>query len=128
MKEFDAAKESIHLAVYSFTSDKLANALARAVSRGVEVKVVADYSQSFSEHSVLEAISSAGVQVRVKKGAGLMHNKFAVIDESRVATGSFNYTKSADERNDENIVLVRSEETAALFGQEFLELWSETLG
>ncbi len=127
ISEFDSAENSIHVAVYSFTSDKIANSLARAAARGVEVRIVSDYSQSFSEYSVLEQLSLAEADVCIKKGSGLMHNKFAVIDGKTVATGSFNYTKNADTKNDENLVLIRSKKQAQKFTLEFLETYSECL-
>lgn len=54
-----------------------------------------------------------------------MHNKFFVIDNSTVITGSFNPTKQADMANDASILVVHSPEVAKLFAQEPFRLWDD---
>ncbi len=54
-----------------------------------------------------------------------MHDKFAVIDESVVLTGSFNWTTQAVKNNQENILFIQNNELAIKFLQEFEKLWKE---
>ncbi len=125
VSEFDLAQESIDVAVYSFTSDKLANALARASARGVRVRLVCDYSQSRSQYSLFSAVQEIGISACAKKSSGLMHNKFAVIDGKKVIAGSFNYTSAADTKNDEFFLVIESKKTAKEFTLEFQELLNQ---
>jgi phosphatidylserine/phosphatidylglycerophosphate/cardiolipin synthase-like enzyme len=120
---FDNAKESIHIAMYSFTSEGIADAAIRANNRGLEVKVVLDNLQAGSKNSAYNTLISNNVNARIRKGKGAMHHKFAVIDNGLTITGSFNFTKNANERNHENLVFIFSEKTAREFEDEFLMLW-----
>jgi len=96
--------------------------LIRAKSRGVDVKAVMEKSQ-VGKGSEYERLRNAGIDVKLDKNPDFMHNKFAVIDGSIVITGSFNWSKHADEKNDENLLIVNSEELAKKYGEEFFELW-----
>ena len=122
----NSAEESVDIAVYSFTLDSIADALVRAEQRGVEVGVVFDYVQSFNEYSEDETLERSGVYVIRKKGDGLMHNKFLVVDERLVVTGSFNYSRSADTKNDENLVFIYNKDVAEKYSREFDELLYES--
>jgi len=127
VQKINASKESIHTAVYSFTSAEIADALVEAKNRGVEVKVVTDYVQAAGKYSKDEMLQQEGIEIRIKKieGGGSMHDKFMVIDNKLVATGSFNYTANADEKNDENLVFLANPEIIAGFKSEFLEIWQQ---
>lgn len=125
-QKIDSAKSSVHAAVYSFTSGEIASAMVRAKERGVEVKIVTDYTQAAGEYSKGEFLEQNGIEVKKKKiSGGSMHDKFVVIDGALAGTGSFNYTENADERNDENLVFLTNKETIAAFESEFLEIWQQ---
>jgi len=66
-----------------------------------------------------------GLEIVRRKGGGSMHNKFCVIDEKKVLTGSFNYSKNADEKNDENLIFIVSESLAQEYLNEFNEIWAQ---
>ncbi len=134
LREIEMAKEELLVAVYAFTSDDLAGALVQAKKRGVVVQVVIDRefdrANDNSKGKFLDAqkiplrrVSAAPTQ-RVKKEPGLMHQKFAVIDRRIVFTGSYNWTRSADNRNDENLLIFRDAgPLAEAYRQAFLRLW-----
>jgi phosphatidylserine/phosphatidylglycerophosphate/cardiolipin synthase-like enzyme len=127
--EFSAAASHIHVAIYTFTEADIASSLMDAARR-VEVKVCADWNQTdnpqVGQKDILRDLVDAGVQVRKSDGGGggIMHHKFAVIDDRQVFTGSFNYTRSAVLLNSENLVLIRDPGTAADYEAVFQELWS----
>ena len=54
-----------------------------------------------------------------------MHHKVIVIDESTVITGSFNFTKSADQENDDNVLVIHNPDLAKLYLQEFERVWRQ---
>lgn len=118
------AEHSIDVAMYSFTSEKIAYALEEAESEGVEVRVVADYVQSKSNYSVLEDLEQKGIKVRIISGR-TMHNKFMIIDSALIETGSYNWTKNGNEKNAENMVFIFDEGTAKEYEKEFFNLWNE---
>ena len=108
--EIALAKKSIFVQAYSFTSKPLATALAEAKARGVNVRVILDRSQEGNEWSVLGYLKSHKVPVLIDSKHPIAHNKIMIIDDGVVITGSFNFTKQAEEGNAENLVILRSEQ------------------
>ena len=125
VSHIDQATESIDIAIYSFTLDSISDSVIRAKERGVVVRIVFDYTQASNQYSEDEKLLEEGIFVKIKKGSGSMHNKFMVIDGKKVFTGSFNYSKNGNTKNDENLVLLLSEKIAAKYSSEFEELWQE---
>jgi len=124
---FDRANETIDVAVYSFTHPDIAEALVRAKERGVRVRVILEAEQ-LTSYSQYGRLRSAGIEVMLDRNEYLMHDKFAIIDGKVVVTGSFNYTVAADERNDENLVIISDESVAERFEGEFEEMWKGVYG
>jgi phosphatidylserine/phosphatidylglycerophosphate/cardiolipin synthase-like enzyme len=117
------ANRSIYVAVYSFTRDSLAAALISAKERGVEVRVVIERERAYEQGSEYPRLKSAGVDVRLDGNPNLMHHKFMVIDGYIVVTGSYNWSSAAEDRNDENIVVILDRDVAQRFVQEFERVW-----
>ncbi|MBI3070747.1 MAG: hypothetical protein HYY84_01340 [Deltaproteobacteria bacterium] len=121
----NVAQTSIHLALYHATHNGLRDALKRAVSRGVRVIWVTDFDLSQSTDDD-EAIAQAGGTVlRVRPTLGRdphMHNKYVIIDASRVFTGSFNWTNGAAYDNYENVIETSSAPIVARYEGAFLTL------
>ncbi|TCK06497.1 phospholipase D family protein [Phorcysia thermohydrogeniphila] len=126
VSEIKRAEKSIDVAIYSFTSRKIARALIAAHKRGIRVRIVADEGSARSRNSVLPLLESAGIPVRYKRGSGggLMHNKYAVVDGETVITGSFNWTVSAEKRNDENLLVIKGlPAVVKAYEENFEKLW-----
>jgi phosphatidylserine/phosphatidylglycerophosphate/cardiolipin synthase-like enzyme len=134
IREIESAKQELLVAVYAFTSDDLAGALAQAKKRGVIVQVIVDreFDRSndnskgkFLEGQKIPVRRIAGVSAKAgEKDSGLMHQKFAVIDRRVVFTGSYNWTHSAESRNDENLLVFRdANPLAEEYRKAFLRLW-----
>ena len=125
-REIDAAAKRIDVAVYTFTSRPLAQALDDARERGVRVRVILDPSNASGSYSKAAYLINNGVDVRVERGVGLMHHKFALIDDSVLITGSFNWTASAEAENDENILVLKGfPATYRAYLREFERLWRD---
>lgn len=134
IEKIDSAQEKIDVAMFAFTSRKLAWALIEAHKRGIKTRVILDggfIENEFSQHLIL---NDRGVEVKIdrdhrsifglKKGYGKMHNKFAVIDGKTVITGSYNWTASAEERNEENLLIFPcSSPIAESYEKEFNKMW-----
>jgi phosphatidylserine/phosphatidylglycerophosphate/cardiolipin synthase-like enzyme len=117
------ANRSVYVAVYSFTRDSLAMALIYAKERGVEVRVVIERERAYEQGSEYPRLKSAGVDVRLDGNPNFMHHKFMVIDGYIVVTGSYNWSSAAEDRNDENIVVIIDRDVAQRFVQEFERVW-----
>lgn len=130
IKFIDEAELSLDVAVYAITHDDLVEALIRAHARGVAVRVLMDKAMAGQAASDDEKLASAGVLIRLDQVDGSMHHKFVIRDgrgddKYAVATGSFNWTARADERNAENITLIRLRYMVKEFQDEFDRMWAE---
>ena len=118
------ANESVYVMIYSFTLDELTDALIDASLRGVEVKVLVEKENAYQRGSEVPKLIEAGVQVALDSNPALMHNKVMIVDGKLVVTGSYNWSWSAENRNDENLVVISGPEVAELYEAEFERLWS----
>ncbi|THF63225.1 phospholipase D family nuclease [Pseudothauera rhizosphaerae] len=107
-----AARRTLHVQAYIFTSRKLAAALIEAHRRGVKVEVLADAEMHKRGRNALPQLLEAGIPVAFETGYAAAHNKVLIADAAgpgcAVATGSYNYTWSARERNAENLLVLRN--------------------
>ncbi len=115
VRNLEAARESVLVQAYSFTSEPIAEALIKAHRRGVNVQVILDKSQRTEKHSVARLLSGAGIPVFIDDKYAIAHNKVMVIDGRIVITGSFNFTRAAEESNAENLVVIQDEEIAGIY-------------
>lgn len=122
----DQANETIHVLIYSFTNDDIGEAIVKAHQRGVEIKVVFEKSQ-VSQYSEYIKLRTAGILVKNDTNSGLMHHKVAIVDGYIVLTGSFNWSASAEERNNENLIVIKSDYLATVFEKEFKNIWNTSI-
>jgi phosphatidylserine/phosphatidylglycerophosphate/cardiolipin synthase-like enzyme len=119
-----SAKTVVRLQAYSFTSKAIAEALLAAGKRGVEVLVILDKSQRTERYSGLTFLRNAGIEVRIDERVAIAHNKVIIVDDDTVVTGSFNFTKSAQTRNAENVLVIRGDAPLARrYTANFLSRW-----
>jgi phosphatidylserine/phosphatidylglycerophosphate/cardiolipin synthase-like enzyme len=127
------AKYRIHIASFEFDLDEVAEALLAAHARGVEVIWVTDDEHGWEAddepgHGQFTMLLDAGIEVVIDDRAGLMHNKFWIFDDQIVWTGSTNITKNGTLRNNNNVIIIKSAELAAIYEQEFQEMLSGLFG
>lgn len=113
------ASGRIDFLAFSFTSDEIAQVMVDRAAAGVAVRGVMDASQAEGSGSELGRLRLAGVEVRLDGNPGLMHHKVIVVDGQAVLTGSYNFSRSAEERNDENALLIFDPTVGFSFGEEF---------
>ena len=125
VRTIEGSQRSIDIAVYSFTAAELAEALYAAKARGVRIRVLVDRERAEAGGSGIRGLRLNGITVRSLgvPEQSLMHHKFAVFDERLVATGSYNWTNSAEHANYENLLVLDEAEIVARFQQEFQRLW-----
>jgi len=127
------AQRTIHVATFEFDLLPVAEALIAAQKRGVEVHWVTDdeYGIQADEdegEQLFPKLKGAGVQVKDDGPGALMHNKFWIFDDQTVWTGSTNVTANDNFRNNNNAIIIESQEVAAVYEREFAELWSGEFG
>jgi phosphatidylserine/phosphatidylglycerophosphate/cardiolipin synthase-like enzyme len=123
LREIEAAQVTIDVAMYSFTSEPIAEVLVDAMERGVAIRVLLDKQQAAGRYSQGNYLDSCGIEVRIEDWSGLMHHKFAVIDSSVLLVGSYNWSANAERSNNENLLVIRDDSLSMIFIQEFQGLW-----
>lgn len=123
----DNAKTSVDLAVFEFDLEDVAQALIRAKERGVQVRVVHDNEHTKSDPQIGE-LEAVGIPAVADNRSAFMHDKFFVIDRKCVWTGSFNITVNAAFKNNENAVVICSDDVAENYGVEFQEMFEGKFG
>ena len=107
VKEINVAKNEILVQAYSFTSKPIAKALLEARKRGVKIEVVLDKSQRKEKYSSADFVVHAGIPTYIDAAHAIAHNKIIIIDRSTLITGSFNFTKAAEQNNAENLLIIK---------------------
>jgi phosphatidylserine/phosphatidylglycerophosphate/cardiolipin synthase-like enzyme len=121
IKEIEDAESEILIQAYSFTSKPIAQALVKAHKKGIHVEIILDKSNTSSEFSALDFTAHAGIPAYIDAEHASAHNQIIIIDRETVITGSFNFTKAAEEKNAENLLIIKSRELAKLY----LNNWQE---
>jgi phosphatidylserine/phosphatidylglycerophosphate/cardiolipin synthase-like enzyme len=123
VRELGKAKSTVLVQAYSFTSAPIAKALVGAKSRGVKIQVILDKSQRREKYTEADFLLHAGVPTWIDAKHAIAHNKIMVIDSHMVLTGSFNFTKAAEENNAENLLIIDD----AGLAQKYTENWQKHL-
>jgi len=117
--EIETAKSEVLVQAYSFTSAPIAQALTLIFKKGVKVQVILDESQKAEKYTSATFLRNAGIPVYIDAKHAIAHNKVIIIDRATLITGSFNFTKAAEEKNAENLLILRNKDLA----RQYLENW-----
>ncbi len=118
------AKDSIDVASFDFDLASITRALLDAHKRGVVVRMVVDSENLTDPRAayMLGSLEEAGITVAYDRRAAFMHNKFIVIDERVVWTGSWNLTLNDTFRNNNNALRIEDTRVAASYTHTFAAL------
>ena len=119
-----SAGSSIRFMAFSFTDFPLAEAMIERSQNGVDVEGVFEKVGSDTNASELRTLHCANVPVRRDGNPSFLHDKVIVVDERIVITGSLNFSSSAENSNDENVIIIDNENIARLYMQEFERVWN----
>jgi len=122
--EIKKATQTIDIAMYYLSSREIAQALIKASQNNVRIRIVLDQGQEIESASKSGYLIKHGLEIRYHLGFGLMHNKFAIIDGVSLITGSFNWTSTAEERNEENLLIISNDNIINTYEERFNYLWN----
>ena len=106
------------------TDQKIAKAIADASSR-LKVRVVVNPKLAKEDSPTIEILRSSKAEIRIGRQKGIMHNKFTIVDEKRLETGSFNYTYAAGNSNQENQLYLSTPSIVTRYQERFEKMWRE---
>ena len=110
---------SVLVQAYSFTSAPIARALVEAKSRGLKVQVILDKSQNTEKYSEADFLQHEGIPTLIDSQHAIAHNKVMVLDGYVVLTGSFNFTRAAEQNNAENLLVIND----PVLAKQYTENW-----
>lgn len=133
IEHINSAQVSIHIASFEFNLTRVAEALIAAKNRGVDVKWMADDKNGTGYdiqpgRGQFSMLTGAGIEVKNDARSALMHNKFWIFDQQVVWTGSMNATVNGVYKQNNNVIIIRSQEIALMYEREFQEMWNGQFG
>jgi len=117
------AKDSIYIPIFYLTHKELSQDLIEAKKRGVTIKILLDASAAQNRYSTHHDLRENGIAIKVENFGGKMHCKSMIIDESHIISGSMNFTKAGNSKNDENTLIIKNASLALAYKNYFLALW-----
>ena len=120
-----SCRRSADICVFTITDNRITQAILAAHAKRVTLRVVTDNEKAFDRGSDAFRLAKAGIPVRVDDSPYHMHHKFAIFDAKLVLTGSYNWTRSAAQKNEENLVVSNDRRLLDSFTGEFEKLWAK---
>jgi phosphatidylserine/phosphatidylglycerophosphate/cardiolipin synthase-like enzyme len=120
------SEKEVLVQAYGFTHNGIAQALVKAQERGVDVRILLDQKSETTNRYVIDLFITHQVRMRFDGNHAIAHNKVMIVDNNIVMTGSFNFTNSAQTRNAENLLVLRSIDLAKSYKSNWLEHWKHS--
>jgi len=121
----DNAQKYIYMPIFVLTHKEIEKALLRAQARGVDVKIIVDATNVFAKASSVKMLRDSGVLVKVENFAGKLHSKSIIIDDEYILSGSMNFSYSGENRNDENMLILKNSRLSSFYREYFEYLWNK---
>lgn len=121
----NSAKKYIYIPAFIITHEELSTALINAKNRSVDVKIIVDATSTASSRSKVKTLRSANIPLKVENYAGKVHSKTILIDDKFIISGSMNFSKSGENKNDENCLIIEDERLTKYYRGFFEYLWSK---
>ena len=118
-----SCRRTIDVCVFTITDDRITRSLVEAHRRKVEVRVISDDEKSSDAGSDIQHLKQSGIAIKTDRDPNHMHHKFALFDGQRLLNGSYNWTRSASLRNEENFVVTNDRKLVREFNSHFEYLW-----
>ena len=123
--EIDSAFRTIDICVFTISDDRISEKLIQQHRKGVRVRIISDNDKLMDSGSDIERLAQAGIPVKIDRTAYHMHHKFALFDGSKAITGSYNWTRSAESYNNENLLVTASPAVVRQYKDAFELLWGK---
>lgn len=119
------AKETLDICVFTITDERLANDILNCHQSGVKVRIITDDNKMFDHGSAIKGLKNTGISIKIDHSRYHMHHKFGIIDTKIVFTGSFNWTYTATNHNQENLLVTTNYDINKQYKEQFELLWKE---
>jgi phosphatidylserine/phosphatidylglycerophosphate/cardiolipin synthase-like enzyme len=119
------AARTIDFMAFAFTDEQIGATVLERAQSGVVVRGVFETTHADSTLSQYGKLKRAGLDVRLDGNPFLMHHKVFIVDSKTVIFGSFNFSRSAEEENDENLLIIDDIPLAQAFATEFARVYEQ---
>lgn len=123
VRQLRQARRSIDLCVFTVSDDRISHEILAAHRRGVVLRLLTDNEKEADAGSDIGRLRDAGIPTVVDRTAAHMHHKYALFDDTWLLNGSYNWTRSACDFNEENLVLSNDPGLVRQFAAQFQALW-----
>jgi len=125
IRNLHSAKSDLKICMFTISDDPIAEAIDACHDRGVYVRIITDDGKIFDKGSDIMPLSKKGINVRIDSDKSLMHHKFVIIDNAKLLTGSYNWTRTGADVNNENMLVTTNNKIVRAYKKEFQRLWHE---
>ncbi|WP_181350677.1 phospholipase D-like domain-containing protein [Thalassobacillus sp. CUG 92003] len=124
----DHSKHTLDVAIFLLTEKEIVTHMCQATKRGVKVRVLTDRTQateSPQQMANIQRLIDSGAQVMVNRHDGTMHLKVVISDQHTITAGSYNFTYSAEQKNNEVMLIIKDKQMAAAWTKQFNQMWHD---
>lgn len=122
-----SARKSLDICVFTISDNEISDAILARHKMGTPVRLITDNDKCYDAGSDIFRLSEAGIHVKVDDTTHHMHHKYAVVDREVVLTGSYNWTRSAAQYNEENLLVTREKSVISRYQEEFNRMWKKEM-
>lgn len=119
------AKHKVRICVFTISDNRITENIIACHQTGIDVRIITDDDKTQDKGSDIYQMHQAGIPIRTDETPNHMHHKYALIDDSVLITGSYNWTRSAAKYNHENILITYDRGSVKPYSDEFEKLWKE---
>lgn len=127
IQHLDMAHKNVDVCVFTISDDDIANKIIDIHKKGITVRIITDNDKVNDRGSDIRKLFLAGIETKTDRTDDHMHHKFAIVDHRFLINGSFNWTRSASERNQENVVISNNKALITKFADYYHKLWNEMM-
>ncbi len=127
IEQIHSASKFLDICVFTISDNRISDELIKAYNNGIEIRIISDNEKMNDDGSDIRYLFESGIQIKIDHSPNHMHHKYMIVDEIRVLTGSYNWTRSAAQYNQENIVITDNDDIVTGFMDNFSQLWETTM-
>lgn len=121
------ALSKIDICVYTLSDNLIAEEIIKCQQRKLNIRIITDNEKINDTGSDIKHLAQSGIDVRIDNSPHYMHHKFAIFDQKKIITGSYNWTRSAADYNQENIIVTDQQHVVHEYISEFEKLWNQSV-
>ncbi|MDX9881853.1 MAG: phospholipase D-like domain-containing protein [Prolixibacteraceae bacterium] len=121
----EQGRKTVDLCVFTITDSRLSEKITQRFRQGVRFRIITDDQKIYDHGSEIIELERIGIPVKTDRSRYHMHNKFGIIDQRIVFTGSFNWTYTASKHNQENLLVTTNFDIVNQYEEEFERLWGK---